>query len=87
MDNGGILNFVQPNAGERMRPQAMVRGRAYRWVGGSPEDATYEWMLNSQSAYSPYDLEGKVNYEVVWNVTPWAADVGRRKKGEVLRPM
>ncbi|GJV76815.1 syntaxin-22-like protein [Tanacetum coccineum] len=34
---------------------------------------------NSHSAYSPYHLEGKVNFEGVGNVTPWAADVGRRK--------
>ncbi|GJV92452.1 hypothetical protein Tco_1540265 [Tanacetum coccineum] len=34
---------------------------------------------NSHSAYSLYHLEGKVNFEGVENVTPWAADVGRRK--------
>ncbi|GJS08198.1 hypothetical protein Tco_0364994 [Tanacetum coccineum] len=37
-----------------------------------PEDG------NSHSAYSPYHLEGKLNFGV-GNVTPWAADVGRRK--------
>ncbi|GJS06833.1 hypothetical protein Tco_0658700 [Tanacetum coccineum] len=35
---------------------------------------------NSQSAYSPYHLEGKVNFKGVGNVTPSAADVGRRKR-------
>ncbi|GJZ40844.1 hypothetical protein Tco_0587730 [Tanacetum coccineum] len=34
---------------------------------------------NSHSAYSPYHLEGKVIFERVRNVTPWAADGGRRK--------
>ncbi|GKD77975.1 hypothetical protein Tco_1340596 [Tanacetum coccineum] len=35
---------------------------------------------NSHSAYSPYHLEDKVNFEGVGNVTPWAAEVGRRKR-------
>ncbi|GJY49840.1 hypothetical protein Tco_0439796 [Tanacetum coccineum] len=35
---------------------------------------------NSQSSYSPYHLEGKVNFEGVGNVTPMAANVGRRKR-------
>ncbi|GJZ87383.1 hypothetical protein Tco_0658993 [Tanacetum coccineum] len=34
---------------------------------------------NSHSAYSPYHLEGKVNFERVGNVTPWAAKVEKRK--------
>nr|GEV55337.1 hypothetical protein [Tanacetum cinerariifolium] len=52
-------------------------GRPYQWVRGSPEEATWEWILDSQSAYSPYHLEGKVNFEGTGNVTPWAADVRR----------
>ncbi|GKB89781.1 hypothetical protein Tco_0962053 [Tanacetum coccineum] len=39
-----------------------------------------EWMPDSQLANSPYHLEGKVNFEGVGNVTPWAADVVRRKR-------
>ncbi|GJV07239.1 hypothetical protein Tco_1344895 [Tanacetum coccineum] len=35
---------------------------------------------NSYSAYSPYHIEGKVIFEGVRNVTPWAADGGRRKR-------
>ncbi|GJW42684.1 hypothetical protein Tco_0071483 [Tanacetum coccineum] len=35
---------------------------------------------NSRSTYSLYHLEGKVIFEGVENVTPWAADGGRRKK-------
>ncbi|GKC19383.1 hypothetical protein Tco_1021533 [Tanacetum coccineum] len=35
---------------------------------------------NSHSTYSPYHLEGKVNFEGVGNVTPWAADIERRKR-------
>ncbi|GKB78847.1 hypothetical protein Tco_0945742 [Tanacetum coccineum] len=35
---------------------------------------------NSHSAYSAYQLEGKVNFEGVGNVTPWAANVERRKR-------
>nr|GEZ75479.1 hypothetical protein [Tanacetum cinerariifolium] len=41
---------------------------------------------NSHSAYSSYHLEGKVDFEVVGNVTPWAADVERRKIVKCLRP-
>ncbi|GKF47550.1 hypothetical protein Tco_0137352, partial [Tanacetum coccineum] len=33
---------------------------------------------NSHSVYSPYHLEGKVDFEGVGNVTPWATNVGRR---------
>nr|GEX72484.1 hypothetical protein [Tanacetum cinerariifolium] len=47
MDNKGRHNFIQSNAGERMRLQAMVTGRSYQGVGGSPEEATCEWMLDS----------------------------------------
>ncbi|GKC86150.1 ty3-gypsy retrotransposon protein, partial [Tanacetum coccineum] len=35
---------------------------------------------NSHSTYSPYHLEDKVNFEGVGNVTPWAAEVGIRKR-------
>ncbi|GJX53143.1 hypothetical protein Tco_0281512 [Tanacetum coccineum] len=35
---------------------------------------------NSHSACSPYHLEGKMIFEGVRNVTPWAADGGRRKR-------
>ncbi|GJT82212.1 hypothetical protein Tco_1056554 [Tanacetum coccineum] len=37
-------------------------------------------MSGSQLAYSPYHLEGKVNFEGVRNVMPWAANVERRKR-------
>ncbi|GKC94352.1 hypothetical protein Tco_1159794, partial [Tanacetum coccineum] len=35
---------------------------------------------NSHLPYSPYHLEGKMIFKGVRNVTPWAADGGRRKK-------
>ncbi|GJW37930.1 hypothetical protein Tco_0060850 [Tanacetum coccineum] len=35
---------------------------------------------NSHSAYSPYHLDDKVNFEGVGNVTPWAAEGRRRKR-------
>ncbi|GKA45164.1 hypothetical protein Tco_0737960 [Tanacetum coccineum] len=35
---------------------------------------------NSHSTYSSYHLEGKVIFEGVRNVTPWAVDGGRRKR-------
>ncbi|GJY04741.1 hypothetical protein Tco_0370681 [Tanacetum coccineum] len=35
---------------------------------------------NSHSTYSPYHLEGKVNFEGVGNVKPWAADIERKKR-------
>ncbi|GKD34896.1 hypothetical protein Tco_1250405, partial [Tanacetum coccineum] len=80
MDNEGNHNFVQLNMGERMRLQAMVTGRPYQRVEGSPKETMWEWMLDSKLTYSPYHLEGKVIFEGVGNVTPWAADGGRRKR-------
>ncbi|GJT66997.1 ty3-gypsy retrotransposon protein [Tanacetum coccineum] len=35
---------------------------------------------NSHSAYSLYHLQDKVNFEGMGNVTPWAAEVRRRKR-------
>ncbi|GKF04412.1 hypothetical protein Tco_0035080 [Tanacetum coccineum] len=70
MDNDGSRNFVQPNTGEQMRLQAMVMGRPYQGFDGSPEEITWKWMSDSQSAYSPYHLEGKMIFKGVRNVTP-----------------
>nr|GEX53787.1 UvrD-like helicase, ATP-binding domain, P-loop containing nucleoside triphosphate hydrolase [Tanacetum cinerariifolium] len=69
MKNEGSHNFVQPNVGERMCLQAMVMGRTYQGFGGSREEATWEWMPDSQSAYSLYHLEG------VGSVTPGLAPI------------
>ncbi|GJW16245.1 hypothetical protein Tco_0020378 [Tanacetum coccineum] len=63
VDNGGSHTFVQPKVGELMRRQAMVMGWPYQWVGGSPEEAMWEWMSDSQSAYSLYHLKGKAKEE------------------------
>ncbi|GJY56469.1 hypothetical protein Tco_0455584, partial [Tanacetum coccineum] len=70
VDNGGSHTFVQPKVGELMRRQAMVMGWPYQSVRGSPEEAMWEWMSDSQSAYSLYHLKGKVNFEGAGNVTP-----------------
>ncbi|GJV17730.1 hypothetical protein Tco_1363053 [Tanacetum coccineum] len=40
---------------------------------------------NSHSAYFSYHLEDKVNFEGVGNVTPWAAEVERRKRVKCYR--
>nr|GEZ77967.1 hypothetical protein [Tanacetum cinerariifolium] len=64
IDNEGNHNFVQPNAEDRMCLQAMVMGRSYQGFGGSWEEATWEWMPNSQSAYSLYHLEGKIQRRI-----------------------
>ncbi|GKC23197.1 hypothetical protein Tco_1025347 [Tanacetum coccineum] len=37
----------------------------------------WEWMSDSQWAYSPYHLEGKVIFEGVGSVTAWVAEGGR----------
>ncbi|GJZ01521.1 hypothetical protein Tco_0519482, partial [Tanacetum coccineum] len=50
MDNMGIYNFVQQNAGERMHLQAIVTGHPYQGVGGSPEEASWEWISDSHMA-------------------------------------
>nr|GEW61147.1 reverse transcriptase domain-containing protein [Tanacetum cinerariifolium] len=78
--NEGSHDFVQPNAGEQMRLQAMVTGRLYQEVEGSLEEATWEWMSDSQSSYSSYHFEGKVIFEGVGNVMPWVVDGGRKKR-------
>ncbi|GJX12059.1 polypyrimidine tract-binding protein homolog 3 [Tanacetum coccineum] len=52
MDNKGNHNFVHPNAGERMHLQAMVIGRPYQGVGGSPEEASWEWMSDSHTPWA-----------------------------------
>ncbi|GJY71851.1 hypothetical protein Tco_0475554 [Tanacetum coccineum] len=80
MDNRGIHNFVESNAGMRMCMQDIVTGRPYQGVGGSPKEALWEWMSDSQSTYSMYHLEGKLNFEGLGNVTPCVADVRRRKR-------
>nr|GEX50402.1 hypothetical protein [Tanacetum cinerariifolium] len=52
MDNKGIYNFVQLNEGEGMRLQAMVTGRPYKGVRGSPEEASWEWMSESHKPWA-----------------------------------
>ncbi|GJS38737.1 hypothetical protein Tco_0563780 [Tanacetum coccineum] len=52
MDNKGSHNFVHPNAGERMHLQAMVTGQPYQGVGGSPKEASWEWMLDSHTPWA-----------------------------------
>nr|GEV54877.1 zinc finger CCCH domain-containing protein 34-like [Tanacetum cinerariifolium] len=58
----------------------MVTGQLYQEVEGSLEEATWEWMSDSQLSYSPYHFEGKVIFEGVKNVMPWAADDGKKKR-------
>ncbi|GKE81972.1 hypothetical protein Tco_1551972 [Tanacetum coccineum] len=52
MDNRGIYNFVQQNAGEHMHLQAIVTGHPYQGVGGSPEETLWEWILDSHMAWA-----------------------------------
>ncbi|GJS51192.1 hypothetical protein Tco_0221168 [Tanacetum coccineum] len=52
MDNRGIHNFVQLNAGERMCLQTMVTSRSCQGAGGSPEEASWEWMSDSHTPWS-----------------------------------
>ncbi|GJT88642.1 polypyrimidine tract-binding protein homolog 3 [Tanacetum coccineum] len=59
-DDSETSSPVKPTERERMRLQAMVTCRPYQGVGGSPEEASWEWMSESH--------------------TPWAADVGKRKR-------
>nr|GEW58472.1 hypothetical protein [Tanacetum cinerariifolium] len=80
MDNEGSHDFVQMNAEERMRLQAMVMDRLYQEVEGSLEEATWGWMSDSQSSYFPYHFEGKVIFKGVGNVMHWAADDGKKKR-------
>nr|GEU78498.1 hypothetical protein [Tanacetum cinerariifolium] len=85
VDNEGIHNFVQPNARERMSLQAMVTGQPYQWVGESPKEATWEWMFDSQSAYSPYHLEGKLDKYEERMMCEWdRRDLVRKGAGNLL---
>nr|GEX52668.1 retrotransposon protein [Tanacetum cinerariifolium] len=84
MDNEGNHNFCQLNTGEQIRLQAMMTGQPYQGFRGPLKEATWEWMPESQSAYSSYHLEGKVIFKGAWNVATWAADDGRRND-DVLR--
>nr|GEY79369.1 polypyrimidine tract-binding protein homolog 3 isoform X1 [Tanacetum cinerariifolium] len=56
-----LFNRMRGGEGRGMRLQAMVTGRPYQGFEGSPEEGTWEWMPDSQSTYSSYYLEGKVN--------------------------
>ncbi|GKC83586.1 ty3-gypsy retrotransposon protein [Tanacetum coccineum] len=47
-----------------------VRQIMVQWVGGSPEEATWEWLSMFQNAYPRYNLEDKVVFEERENVMP-----------------
>nr|GFC24996.1 chromo domain-containing protein [Tanacetum cinerariifolium] len=34
-----------------------------QWAGGSPEEATWEWLSEFQKAYPNYNLEDKIAFE------------------------
>nr|GEU49398.1 retrotransposon protein, putative, unclassified [Tanacetum cinerariifolium] len=51
-----------------------------QWVGGSPEEATWEWLSEFQAAYPTYNLEDKVNSEERGNVTMSGHGLGHGKR-------
>ncbi|GKE20188.1 ty3-gypsy retrotransposon protein [Tanacetum coccineum] len=40
-----------------------------QWIGGSPEEATWEWLSEFKAAYPTYNLEDKVVFEAGGNDT------------------
>ncbi|GKD93415.1 hypothetical protein Tco_1373252 [Tanacetum coccineum] len=51
----------------------MDNGRNHKFV----QPNVWGWMLDSQSTYSSYHLEGNVIFEGVGSVTTWVAEGGR----------
>ncbi|GKB71996.1 ty3-gypsy retrotransposon protein [Tanacetum coccineum] len=56
-----------------------------QWAGGSPEEATWEWLSEFQEAYPSYNLEDKVAFEERRTVTPAVTSVAYKKKGRTAR--
>ncbi|GKF52068.1 ty3-gypsy retrotransposon protein, partial [Tanacetum coccineum] len=55
---------------EVLQNEEHVRQIMVQWVGGSPEEATWEWLSMFQNAYPRYNLEDKVVFEERENVMP-----------------
>ncbi|GJV34106.1 ty3-gypsy retrotransposon protein [Tanacetum coccineum] len=51
-----------------------------QWAGGSPEEATWEWLSEFQEAYPSYNLEDKVAFEERRKVTPARTSVTTRRR-------
>ncbi|GKC85605.1 hypothetical protein Tco_1141322 [Tanacetum coccineum] len=56
------------------------RYRTGHEVGGSPEEAKWEWLSKFQSTYLAYHLEDKVISEGEGNVTTVVDGAGRTKR-------
>ncbi|GJW56811.1 retrovirus-related pol polyprotein from transposon TNT 1-94 [Tanacetum coccineum] len=53
-----------------------------QWVGQSPEEATWEWLTDFQSAYPTCNLKDKVVSEDGGNVLPLVGRLGRGKRAK-----
>ncbi|GJR88694.1 ty3-gypsy retrotransposon protein [Tanacetum coccineum] len=51
-----------------------------QWAGRSPEEETWEWLTDFQSAYPTCNLEDKVVFKDGGNVTPLVGRLGRGKQ-------
>ncbi|GJW06310.1 hypothetical protein Tco_1568733 [Tanacetum coccineum] len=82
----GLLDASEDTLISLRRPVDEVRGKFAKFSGdkGCVEKVLSATKLpeggNCHSTYFSYHLEGKVIFEGVRNVTPWAADGGRRKR-------
>ncbi|GKC99601.1 hypothetical protein Tco_1169876 [Tanacetum coccineum] len=79
-----LLSLRSEDSNSKIQEKAVEYVRAlnvapFEVVFAGPVDELPEGG-NSHSAYFPYHLDGKVIFEGVRNVTPWAADGGRRKR-------
>ncbi|GJX30652.1 hypothetical protein Tco_0240507 [Tanacetum coccineum] len=80
--NGGDDSFRSDDTNRGSKDMSASYGDGSAVPGGRriTGGSHVEWMPDSQSTYSLYHLEGKVIFEGVENVTPWAVDDGRRKR-------
>ncbi|GKB42470.1 hypothetical protein Tco_0887412 [Tanacetum coccineum] len=51
-----------------------------QWNGSSPEEATWEWLIDFHSAYPTYNLKDKMIFKGEGNVTPTLQEEGRPKR-------
>nr|GEU41320.1 hypothetical protein [Tanacetum cinerariifolium] len=70
--------------------EVLQNGKPFRqvlllWDGESPEEATWEGLSEFQNAYPYYNLEDKVVFEEMKNVTPAVQQKGRARRIRTAR--
>ncbi|GKA49073.1 hypothetical protein Tco_0742031 [Tanacetum coccineum] len=78
-----ILNLFTGTSSEMVTelPDEFKEGQPMEQPAGrSPEEATWEWLTDFQSAYPTCNLEDKVVFKDGGNVTPLVGHLGRGKR-------